>query len=158
MTLRKLLVHPKDKREKEEQSGVVYSIPCIDCDKVYIGETGQQFGMRQKEHHHEATEVSKAQYTRNQRKMSEAEQKKSAVSDHVSQLNHTIDWEGTHIFDREGQKWPRKIREAIQIRKHRGKVMNRDEGQYTLPLVYNPILTMSRSRPAEWKKVHHLSV
>ena len=42
MTLRKLLVHPKDKREKEEQSGVVYSIPCIDCDKVYIGETGQQ--------------------------------------------------------------------------------------------------------------------
>ncbi len=33
MTLRKILVHPKDKREKKEQSSVVhvYSIPCIDC-------------------------------------------------------------------------------------------------------------------------------
>ena len=155
MTLRKILVHPKDKREKEEQSGVVYSIPCIDCDQVYIGETGRQFGVRKKEHLDEAKEVAQVPFTRNQRKMSVAEQKKSAVSDHVGQSNHTIDWEGARILDKEDNKWPRKIREAIQIRKHRGRAMNRDEGQYNLPAVYNPILRQSELvRAGESKKVY----
>ena len=31
-------------------SGIVYSIPCEDCDVEYIGETGRAFGTRQGEH------------------------------------------------------------------------------------------------------------
>ena len=38
-TLKQLLVHPKDNRSPQEQSGmvgVVYSIPCKDCHCVYV--------------------------------------------------------------------------------------------------------------------------
>ena len=41
MTLRQLLVHPKDRVPMDEQKGVVYSIPCTECPKVYIGQTGR---------------------------------------------------------------------------------------------------------------------
>ncbi len=37
MSLRKLLVHPKDKRNAVDTSGVVYSIPCRHCNKVMWG-------------------------------------------------------------------------------------------------------------------------
>ena len=50
-TLRQLLVHPKDPVPMEERKGVVYSIPCTDCPKVYIGQTGRCLKHRLKEHH-----------------------------------------------------------------------------------------------------------
>jgi len=43
-------VHLKDKREKEEIKDCVYKIPCGNCEKTYIGETGRKFGTRLKEH------------------------------------------------------------------------------------------------------------
>ena len=45
-----MMVHPKDKREPRDTAGVVYTIPCKDCPKVYVGETGRRFGEREKEH------------------------------------------------------------------------------------------------------------
>ena len=50
-TLRQLLVHPKDRVPMEEWKGVAYSIPCTDCPKVYIGQTGRCLKLRLKEHH-----------------------------------------------------------------------------------------------------------
>ena len=44
------MVHPKDKRSAQDLARVVYSIPCKDCPKVYIGETGKRYGVREKEH------------------------------------------------------------------------------------------------------------
>ncbi|XP_072046904.1 uncharacterized protein [Amphiura filiformis] len=44
-TLKSLLVHPKDKKDIEQTSDVVYNIPCKGCDKSYIGETGRQFAV-----------------------------------------------------------------------------------------------------------------
>ena len=35
-TLRQLLVAPKDKTKVQEQSGVIYRIPCEGCNKVYV--------------------------------------------------------------------------------------------------------------------------
>ena len=49
-TLRQLLVHPKDKREREEICECVYEIPCAVCERSYIGETGRSSGLRLKEH------------------------------------------------------------------------------------------------------------
>ena len=40
-TLRRLLVHPKDKVELEEQGELVYQILCKNCGAEYIGETGR---------------------------------------------------------------------------------------------------------------------
>ena len=42
-TVRQVLVHPKDKVEKQKKAGVVYKIPCSQCEKVYIGETGDSW-------------------------------------------------------------------------------------------------------------------
>ncbi|CAH3122794.1 unnamed protein product, partial [Porites lobata] len=49
-TLRQVLVHPKDKVEKQKKAGVVCKIPCNQCEKVYIDETGRQLGTRITEH------------------------------------------------------------------------------------------------------------
>ena len=40
-TLRQMLVHPKDSVPMGERIGVVYSISCEGCPKVYIGHTGR---------------------------------------------------------------------------------------------------------------------
>ena len=42
-TLRSQLMRPKDALGELKQSGVVYSIPCEDCDVEYICETGRAF-------------------------------------------------------------------------------------------------------------------
>ena len=49
-TLRQQLVAPKDKSDPKDLSGVVYRIPCKDCNKVYIGESARVFADRFKEH------------------------------------------------------------------------------------------------------------
>ncbi len=127
-TIRNLLVHPKDKRDQRETSGVVYKIPCKNCAKCYIGETGRNFGYRLDEHQKDVNEVTKRKkYTRAERKVSETEYNKSALTDHAAQHNHLIDWEGTKFVDREAQDWPRRIRESIWIRKEQCPI-NRDEG------------------------------
>ena len=49
-TLRELLVHPKDFIQDNKKKGVVYSIPCEDCDSVHVGQTGRTLEHRVKEH------------------------------------------------------------------------------------------------------------
>ena len=41
---------PKDKVLDKEKSGLVYLIPCRDCDAVHSGETGRSFETRKREH------------------------------------------------------------------------------------------------------------
>jgi len=43
-TLKDLLVHPKDKQDKEDKTKCVYMVPCANCDKMYVGETGRKQG------------------------------------------------------------------------------------------------------------------
>ena len=38
-TLKTVLVHPKDKQEKEDLTEYVYKVPYANCDKTYIGKT-----------------------------------------------------------------------------------------------------------------------
>ena len=57
-TLRNFLVHPKDKRDTEQTAECVYEIPCLNCDKSYIGETSRQFSFRLEEHKTEAEKAS----------------------------------------------------------------------------------------------------
>ena len=40
ITLRKSLVHPKDKHETTETTGCVYELSCKNCDHTNVGETG----------------------------------------------------------------------------------------------------------------------
>ena len=161
-TLKRLLVHPKDKRDALETSDCVYKIPCHSCDKVYVGETGRLFGTRLNEHKKDAKKVSGKKFTRANRKESTTEQHKSAVTDHIAQENHTIDWDAASILDKDYDKQKRWIREAIWIRKQGAKIINRDEGIYSLNHVYDPLLTpklpgnesdsKSRGKSKQWIK------
>ena len=127
MTLRKLLVHPKDKRELLENSGVVYRVQCTGCDQAYIGETARNLGYRIDEHLKEVNITDNRKYTRSERKHSETEFNKSAITDHVARQNHVIDWENIKIAERDSNDKARLIKEAICIRKEKAP-MNRDEG------------------------------
>ncbi len=77
----------------DQTTGIAYKIPCIDCDKAYIGETSRMFKNRKEEHKEESDEASLKHYTIGNKKRSEKEFNKLAITDHVSQNNHTMSWE-----------------------------------------------------------------
>ena len=49
-TLGHIFAKPKDRVPTERKTNVVYSIPCGDCEKEYLGQTKRQFRTRLKEH------------------------------------------------------------------------------------------------------------
>ncbi len=65
---------------------------------------------------------------------------KLAVTDHVKRLNRVVYWEGTQSFDRESNKRKRHMREYMWIRRVGSHAMNRDEGNYDLPMSYNTVI------------------
>ena len=144
-TLRQMLVHPKDKRDPATTTDCVYEIPCANCNRSYIGETGRRFSTRLNEHMKETQkmEASKKNYTRQSRKQSESEQSKSAVADHAVLNNHVINWQEAKVLCKEYNARSRHIREAIWIRKRAPNTMNRDEGAHFLSHLYDPLLTSS---------------
>ena len=48
--LRQALMKVKSARPDNRKKGIVYEIPCTDCDCMYIGETSRYLEMRLKEH------------------------------------------------------------------------------------------------------------
>ena len=106
-TLRRMLVHPKDKRDPMQTADSVYEIPCNSCSKTYIGETDRLFKTRLSEHQREAEKVSAKNFTRSQRKTSSSETYKSAITEHVATSNHIINWDKAKIIDQEADKTTR---------------------------------------------------
>ncbi|XP_072048938.1 uncharacterized protein [Amphiura filiformis] len=89
-TLRRELVHPKDKRDPNNLTQAVYKIPCLNCDLSYSGETGRKFGTRLEEHRKEVEKANSTVVTRAGRKESLTTVNKSAITDHVVDKNHII--------------------------------------------------------------------
>ena len=138
-TLRQSLVHPKDKVDKLKNSGVVYEIPCRNCDSTYIGETKRNLGIRVSEHRRDVNQQEKKQFTRSTRKQSTSELNKSAVTDHCNTKNHLINWDNIKIVCKETNMFKRRVRESIAIRKRRD-TMNRDAGAHQLSHAYDRLL------------------
>ena len=136
VTLKNLLVHPKDKTDPKEG---VYTIDCTGCKKKYVGETKRKLKVRVKEHRDEREKVSQgAVYTRDRKRQSQSEMWGSALTDHAVKENHIIDWESAKIVDKEREFRARGIKEAIHIRKVPN--LNRDEGRYHLSHLYDDLL------------------
>jgi len=53
------LMHPKDKQDKEDITECAYKVPCANCDKTYVGETGRKLGLRRHEQKTEAESKTK---------------------------------------------------------------------------------------------------
>ena len=84
---------------------MVYKIPYSLCEKVYVGETGRQLGTRITEHRKEAKKISDRNFTRSTRRASTNEYHKSAITDHVWQNNHIMNWEAGEIVEQESDKF-----------------------------------------------------
>ena len=73
---------PKDRIVESEKSGLVYGIPCRDCDTVDIGETGRSLKTRKR--------AVKRMYV-----------KKSALCQHIVDFDHFIAWDEAKILKME---------------------------------------------------------
>ena len=77
VTLKNVLVHPKDREDKEQTTECVYKVPCASCEKTYIGETGRKLGVRLQEHRSEVESKTNRAFTRSHRSISSAESNRS---------------------------------------------------------------------------------
>ena len=82
-TLKRILIHSKDKPMPLEGAGVVYQIPCKDFPKVCTGEIGRRFGAREKEHRKDALVMDK-NYTRSRKKNSVSVVHSLVCTDHLN--------------------------------------------------------------------------
>ena len=122
-TLRRTLVHLKDRVEPERWAGLVYKIPCRSCTKVYIGKTGCTLEHRLKEH---------------RRALVSEDVNLSAVAQHAVDESHDIDWSSSAtVIVGHPNFHQRCALEAWHIRSQ-DSLMNRDSGP--LPPVYNPLI------------------
>ena len=98
-----------------QELDVPREVPCANCEKTYVGETGSKLGVE--EHKTECEPKTKRAFTRSQRTASLAEIDKSALTDHAKQENHTINWSRATVIDREPDRLTRLIKDAIYIPK-----------------------------------------
>ena len=82
LTLGHIFAKPKDLVKTNQKTHAVYSIPCGDCEKEYLGQSKRQFGTRLKEH---------------QKAVSTLDKGKSALAEHVCYTKHEIAWEQGRI-------------------------------------------------------------
>ena len=128
-TLRQILVAPKDKSEKKDITGPVYSIHCQgktlrgQCQEFYIGETERSLKARFLEHRRPSSTSSEV-----------------SQHIHIESPGHHVDLEEVKILDREPRWFERGVKEAIYIRVNQ-PTLNRDGGRYKLPNAYDPVLT-----------------
>ena len=125
--LRSILTLPKDKSEKGDITGPVYYIPCSGsdhpCSEFYIGETDRALWTRFLEH----------------RRPCSVDKSEVAQHLHVESPGHQIDFTDAKVLDRDHRWFERGVREAIYIRAQE-PTLNRNQGRYTLPAVWNRII------------------
>jgi len=95
----------------------VYKVPCANCDKTYIGETGRKFDVRLQEHRTEVESKTGRTFTGSLRASSLTEHNKSALTDNATQENRVINWSQATVIDREPQRFTRWIKKVIHIQK-----------------------------------------
>ena len=116
----------KQPRPMEERNGVVYEVPCADCDRIYIGETSRSLKDRVKEHRY-------AVKTGNMN---------NGIAAHAWNSEHQVDWEAARIRLQEQHYWRRKVLEAIHIRKTK-RTSNLDIG-LSINSIWIPVLDYNR--------------
>ena len=111
-TLRQIFVHPKDPIPMDQRSGVVYEIPCDDCEQVYVGQTDRSFACRLKEH---------------RRAFKSIDDMRSAVAEHAFNSGHAINWDNARVIDTCHHYYTRIFLESWYISSKR-HAMNKDRG------------------------------
>ena len=92
----------KDKTDINLKPGV-YRIPCT-CGKMYIGETGRNLKVRQKEHKDCCLKC---------------QSDKSALAKHAWENDHPIEWDDSELLVPVKNYFSRQIRESVEIFKNK---------------------------------------
>ena len=122
-TIKKGLVKLKCKTTTDKKKDVIYQVP-LNCGKSYIGESGQLWEERKKQH---------------MNAFNKKDIRQSAIFEHMTECgnlcgcsNPGAQWNNAKILGQEGQINRRRIRESIEIKlqnKKTPKTINRNEGQ-----------------------------
>ena len=99
-TLSLLFPNSKNKINVEQKRGLVYQISSRDRNAAYVGETECNIRTRKREH----VDAIKTFNT-----------KKSALSQHVMDFDHSIDWDNAKILKSEPHVYRRRIAESFLI-------------------------------------------
>ena len=78
----------------------VYSVPCGDCDKFYVGETGLSLGVRLREHKDDVR----------------LHRDSNAIFNHVSSTGHSVNWAGTKLIYNSENTYNRLVVESSLIK------------------------------------------
>nr|CAB3248364.1 glucosylceramidase-like [Phallusia mammillata] len=122
-TIGQLLPKPKDATIPQHRTGVVYQVPCRDCDMVYIGQTKRNLNSRLKEH-----KVA----------VKNMDVNKSALCEHVFVCDHRINWNDAQVLKQEPNWSKRLVFESCLINSN-SNVLNRNDGK-NLSAVFRDIL------------------
>ena len=114
LTLGHIFAKPKDPVKTNQKTHAVYSIPCGDCEKEYLGQSKRQFGTRLKEHRKAVSTLDKG---------------KSALAEHVCYTKHEIAWENSKVITTNNRYGQRLCLEAWHINMS-NHALNRDDGAY----------------------------
>ena len=83
---------PKDPMSPDQRKGVMYRIPCVDCDMTNVGQTGCTIQVRRKEH---------------LRALTNADPQTSALAEHALTHHHEMKprfWIPTHVWTKDVHK------------------------------------------------------
>ena len=116
-SLRKTLCKLKDPIKPHDQTGVVYCIPCLNCDSNYVGETAKQLKTRLHEH---------------QLALKRADVK-SHLWQHCAQTGHEVSLADTHVIASTNKKGERLVLESIHSRNAYNRCIDLDS--HYAPLV-----------------------
>lgn len=111
-TIRNIMI----KNSPIDIAGCVYQIPCKDCNKIYIGETGKDLDARIKQHKYSIR----------------TGQQSNAIFVHISENNHPVDWDNSKVIVKCKDRDERNIIESSFIKYHEKKVFNVSSGLYKL--------------------------
>ena len=122
-TLRQTLMRVKSSRPDDQKKGLVYEVPCADCNCVYVGETGRSPGMRLKEHRY----AIRMRDSRN------------GIAVHAHACKHDVDWEAAKVVAFEQHLTKRRVLESLHIREQ-ANTSNLDSG-YIMCSIWKLLLT-----------------
>ena len=112
---------PKDPVSPDSVCGVVYEIPCNDCSKKYVGQTGNSLHTRLKQH---------------QAACRLLQPEKSALAQHAIDEGHRIDWSKAKVVER-ATNWRQRLFKEAFVTARQSDAMNRSE--LPLPAVYKRV-------------------
>ena len=123
-SLRHLLIKNRQPVDAMNRKHVVYSIPCKDCDKIYVGQTNRMLKTRLKEHMNDCRVMTK----------------RTALVEHVIDEEHRPNFPECGILQSKPLYYQRIFSEAWHIAKENA-IANKKSGELRIPDQYLGLMT-----------------